>query len=224
MQNQQDKPLEPRSQYLPVIRNQQALVTQFFQTNSDVSTPEKLAAVIEDEAIARYKDLPAEIRKDWIISQMFTLCYILHYQQPNPLDVQVDAAFADQLIMDDDGASALKQVEMQEAFRRGIAKEYGEFYGITAQTLIQFLKGYRGSNKRQRAIAILYEQEQKRIAGEKERENRLMYELRLHGFVNPWGKKEKKGVTEEESAAHREKVRRQAEEILTNTKNHEKEK
>ena len=168
MQNQQDKPLATRSQYLPVIRNQQALVTQFFQTSSDVSTPEKLAAVIEDTSVARYKDLPENIRKDWITSQIFTLCYILHYQQPNPLDVKVDAAFADQMIMDDEGASALKQVEMQEAFRRGIAKEYGDFYGITAQSLIQFLKGYRASSKRLQALSILYDKDQKRQATEQE--------------------------------------------------------
>jgi len=214
MQNQQDKPTQTRSQYLPVIRNQQALVTQFFQTSSDVSTPEKLADVIADTTVARYKDLPEQVRKDWIVSQIFTLCYILHYQQPNPLDVKVDAAFADQMIMDDDGASSLKQVEMQEAFRRGIAKEYGEFYGITAQSLIQFLKGFRSGAKRQRAIAILYEKEQARIAEEKRNEDRLFYELRAHGFVNPWGKKEKKKVTTEESAAHREKIARQREEIL----------
>ena len=214
MQNQQDKPLEPHGQYLPVIRSQQALVTQFFQTSSDVSTPEKLAEVIADESVARYRDLPEQLRQEWIMSQIYTLCYILHYQQPNALDVRVDATFADQMIMDDEGASALKQVEMQEAFRRGIAKEYGEFYGITAQTLVQFLKGFRTSAKRQQAIGILYNREQKRIAEEKEKENRLYYELQARGFVNPWGKKEKKTISAEESAAHRAKVAKQAEEIL----------
>ena len=214
MQNQQDKPLGPHSQYLPVIRSQQALVTQFFQTSSDVSTPEKLAEVIADESVARYRDLPEQLRQEWIMSQIYTLCYILHYQQPNALDVRVDATFADQMIMDDEGASALKQVEMQEAFRRGIAKEYGEFYGITAQTLVQFLKGFRTSATRQQAIGILYNREQKRIAEEKEKENRLYYELQRRGFVNPWGKKEKKVVTSEESEAHRAKVAKQAEGIL----------
>ena len=197
-----------------MIRSQQALVTQFFQTSSDVSTPEKLAEVIADESVARYRDLPEQLRREWIMSQIYTLCYILHYQQPNALDVRVDATFADQMIMDDEGASALKQVEMQEAFRRGIAKEYGEFYGITAQTLVQFLKGFRTSAKRQQAIGILYNREQKRIAEEKEKENRLYYELQARGFVNPWGKKEKKVVTPEESAAHRAKVAKQAEGIL----------
>lgn len=206
-----------------MIKNLEYSVTQFFQTSSDVSTPEMLAAVIADTAIARYKDLPKELRIDWLKAQIYMLCYILHYQRPAPIDTTVDATFADQMIMDDSGISALKQVEMQEAFRRGIAGEYDKFYGITAQSLVQFLKGYRKSEKRQQALTILYNQEQQRLADEKMKENRLFYELKLHGFVNPWGKKEKKGVTEEESAAHREKVRRQAEEILTNTKDHETE-
>lgn len=214
MQNQQDNPLA----YLPVIKNQESSVTQFFQTSSDVSTPEMLANVIANTAIARYKDLPKELRIDWLKAQIYTLCYILHYQRPAPIDTTVDATFADQMIMDDSGISALKQVEMQEAFRRGIAGEYDKFYGITAQSLVQFLKGYRTSAKRQQALTILYNQEQQRIADEKLKENRLFYELKLRGFVNPWEKKEKKGVTAEQSAAHREKVRRQAEEILTNTK------
>ena len=216
MQNQQDKPLA----YLPVIKNQETSVTQFFQTSSDVSTPEMLAVVIANPSIARYKDLPKELRIDWLKAQIYTLCYILHYQRPAPIDTTVDATFADQMIMDDEGIQCLKQVEMQEAFRRGIAKEYGEFYGITAQSLVQFLKGYKTSAKRQQALAILYNQEQKRIATAKEQENRLMYELKLHGFVNPWGKKEKKGVTAEEPEAHRRKIEQQRNEILkqTNTK------
>ena len=219
MQNQQDKPLA----YLPVIKDQETSVMQFFQTSSDISTPEMLANVIANTSIARYKDLPKELRIDWLKAQIYTLCYILHYQRPAPIDTTVDATFADQMIMDDSGISALKQVEMQEAFRRGIAGEYDKFYGITAQSLVQFLKGYRTGAKRQQALAILYNQEQQRVADEKLKENRLLYELKLHGFVNPWGKKEKKGVTAEESAAHREKVRRQAEEILTNTKDNETE-
>ena len=187
---------------------------QIFQTSSDISTPEKLALVISDPEIAKYRDIPEGIRKKWIGMQIYALCLILHYQEPNAVDVRVDAAFADKMIMENDGLKALTQVEMQEAFRMGIAKEYGEFYGITASSLVGFLKGFRSSAKRQEAIDILYAQEQKRIATEKERENRLMYELKAHGFVNPWGNKEKKKVTPEESEAHRRKIEQQREEIL----------
>ena len=190
---------------------------QIFQTSSDISTPEKLALLISDPRIAKYRDIPEGIRLTWMGTQIYALCLILHYQAPSAVDVRVDAMFADKMIMENDGLKALTQVEMQEAFRRGIAKEYGEFYGITASSLIGFLKGFRGSAKRQQAIGILYDQEQKRIQAEKERENRLMYELKAHGFVNPWGKKEKKMMTQEEIAEHKKKIERQREEILKNT-------
>ena len=189
---------------------------QIFQTSSDISTPEKLAALLSNQAIARYKDLPPAIRKAWIGTQIYALSLILHYQTPNPMDVDIDSAFADQIIMEDEVAS-LRQVEMQEAFRRGIAKEYGDFYGITPSTLLQFLKGYRASEKRQQAIAILYAKEKEEtISAEK----RLEYELRAHGLQLPfWKSSRKKEVSKEESEAHRKKIAQQREDIL---KCHEK--
>ena len=189
---------------------------QIFQTSSDISTPEKLAALLSNQAIARYKDLPPAIRKAWIGTQIYALSLILHYQTPNPMDVDIDSAFADQIIMEDEVAS-LRQVEMQEAFRRGIAKEYGDFYGITPATLLQFLKGYRASEKRQQAIAILYAKEKEEtISAEK----RLEYELRAHGLQLPfWKSSRKKEVSKEESEAHRKKIAQQREDIL---KCHEK--
>lgn len=189
---------------------------QIFQTSSDISTPEKLAALLSNQAIARYKDLPSTIRKAWIGTQIYALSLILHYQTPNPMDVDIDSAFADQIIMEDEVAS-LRQVEMQEAFRRGIAKEYGDFYGITPATLLQFLKGYRASEKRQQAIAILYAKEKEEtISAEK----RLEYELRAHGLQLPfWKSSRKKEVSKEESEAHRKKIAQQREDIL---KRHEK--
>ena len=143
---------------------------------------------------------------------MYALSLILHYQTPNPMDVDIDAAFADQMFMDDEeGVSSLRQVEMQEAFRRGISKEYGDFFGITPASLLQFLKGYRECEKRKKAIAILYaKQKEETISQEK----RLEYELKARGFVNPWGKKEKKKITPEESEAHRKKIAQQREQIL----------
>lgn len=187
---------------------------QIFQTSSDISTPEKLALVISNPAIAKYRDIPADIRKNWIGTQIYALCLILHYQAPSAVDVEVDAAFADQMIMDDSGLCALTQVEMQEAFRRGIAKEYGEFYGVTASSLVGFLKGFKKSAKRQEALGLLYKQEQKRIESEKEKENRLLYELKAHGLQLPFWGSTKKKVTPEESEEHRKKIQQQREEIL----------
>ena len=231
MQNQQDNSLVPAKRYLPVLHKQDS-VTQIFQTSSDVSTPEKLALVIGDNTIARYKDIPADIRKRWIGSQIYALCLILHYQVPNEMDVAIDCNFADQMIMDDEGIQCLKQVEMQEAFRRGIAKEYGEFYGITASSLVGFLKGYRKSEKRQEAISILYQKQQAEEKEDRKREQAAYEEIAQHciekGIYLPGlrpGSLDKQ-LTKEDSEAHRQKIAKQREEILklTNTKDNETEK
>ena len=209
MQNQQDNSLVPAKRYLPVLRKQDS-VTQIFQTSSDVSTPEKLALVIGDNTIARYKDIPADIRKRWIGSQIYALCLILHYQVPNEMDVVIDCNFADQMIMDDEGIQCLKQVEMQEAFRRGISREYGDFYGITASSLVGFLKAYKGSEKRAQAMALLYNQEQKKLKAEDELFWKTLEEARKNGFEIPTFE----STPFEDDKQHQERIARQREEIL----------
>lgn len=199
------------------ISQEQETALQIVRTSSKIATAEQLAVVMQTEP--RFYSLEEGSRIAWLGQQIIALNYMAHSQRtPNEYDLFIESSMLDQAIMEDDGLRGLTQIEMQEAFRKGIAKEYGEFYGITASSLIGFLKGFRSSAKRQGAIAILYAQEQKRIAAEKERENRLLYELKVRGFVNPWGKKEKRKVTPEESEAHRRKIEKQREEIL---KDHE---
>ena len=158
---------------------------QIFRTNNDISSPEKLACVISDTAIARYKEIPEAPRKLWLGSQIYALCMILHYQPPAALDVEIDSSFADQMIMEDETLRALKQVEMQEAFRRGISGEYGEFYGITASTLLRFLNGYRQSEKRAKAVAILHRQAQEEAKRKDAMFWKAIHEARQRGFDLP---------------------------------------
>ena len=202
--------MQKQKQYLPALTEHKDSAMQIFQTNNDISTPEKLAAVIADESIARYKDIPAEQRKLWIGSQIYALCLILHYQAPTATDVEMDCAFADQMIMDDSGISSLKQVEMQEAFRRGIAKEYGEFYGITASTLVGFLKAYRKSGKRAEALSQLYAAE----VAKRRKDDSLFWETlakaQEHGFEIP----SFQHSPFEDDEQHRARIARQREEIL----------
>lgn len=219
MQNQQDNSLVPAKRYLPVLHKQDS-VTQIFQTSSDVSTPEKLALVIGDNTIARYKDIPADIRKRWIGSQIYALCLILHYQVPNEMDVAIDCNFADQMIMDDEGIQCLKQVEMQEAFRRGIAKEYGEFYGITASSLVGFLRAFKTCEKRKKAIAILYAAEQKKVKTEDELFWKTLAAAKAEGKIEL---PEFPHSPFEDDKQRQERLARQREEILK-VKDHETEK
>ena len=223
MQNQQDNSLAPAKKYLPALPQHRDSAIQIFHTSSDVSTPEKLAAVIADPTIARYKDLPAETRQLWIGSQIYALCLILHYQAPAAEDVKLDCAFADQMIMDDEGIQCLKQVEMQEAFRRGIAKEYGEFYGITASSLVNFLKAYKASEKRAKALSLLNAAEQKRLKEEDELFWKTLAQAKVQGLIDL---PEFPHSPFEDDKQRQERLARQREEILklTNTKDHETEK
>lgn len=193
---------------------------QIFRTSSDISSPEKLALVIGDTTIARYKDIPIETRKLWLGSQIYALCLILHYQTPSAEDVKLDCAFADQMIMDDEGIQCLKQVEMQEAFRRGIAREYGDFYGVTASSLVGFLKAYRTSKKRQDAIEILYREEQARVSKDRKKEEaayRIIAQHCMEKGIHLPGLRPgmlDKEENKTDSEAHRQKIARQREEIL----------
>ncbi len=211
MKNQQDSSLAPTKKYLPALPQHRDSAIQIFQTSSDISTPEKLAVVIADPTIARYKDLPADVRKLWLGSQIYALCLILHYQAPAAEDVTMDCAFADQMIMDDKGIRCLKQVEMQEAFRRGIAKEYGEFYGVTASSLIGFLKGYISSEKRAKAIAILYTQEQQKRRADDELFWKTLAEAKKEGKIDI---PEFNHSPFEDDKQHSERLARQRQEIL----------
>ena len=194
---------------------------QIFQTSNDISTPEKLAMLISNEGIAKYKDIPESVRRTWIGMQIYALCLILHYQAPTPMEVSVDAAFADQLIMDDEGARALTQAEMQEAFRKGIGGEYGEFFGITASTIFGFLKGFRASEKRLKALDILFKKAQKEISEDRKREIAAYEQIVAHckekGIdltgLRP-GDLDKGTAPKVSSEEHRQKVARQREEIL----------
>lgn len=211
----------------PTVEQKMAL--SFLQTSSSIATPKQLAEYRNELVKApngelvlahpRYGQLPIASRVNWMKDQLMVLSFLRHIKDPNPLDILIDAQAVDSAIMESSDYRALTQLEMQEAFRRGINGEYGEFFGITAASLTGFLRGYMKAEKWQAMKAICYAEEQKRIAEEREKENRLHYELRLRGFVNPWGKKEKKVVTPEESEAHRRLIEKQREEILKNNTN-----
>lgn len=200
-----------------MLAQEQETALQILQTNNSIASPEQLAMALQNKDIPRYYQLEHSARLAWIGEQISALNYMAHSAKiPTQFDLVVESSLLDQAIMDDTELRCLLQVEMQEAFRRGITREYGDFYGITAGSMVGFLRGYRKSFKRMKALALMYEQQKKREEEEREKENRMYYELKLRGFVNPWGKKKKKKVTVEESEAHRRKIAEQRKQILEN--------
>lgn len=210
---------------------EQQMALSFLQTSNSIATAQQLAeyrmATVKTEdgkvvpAHPRYGQLKPGPRINWLKDQLLILNYLRHIKTATPLDILIDAQAADNAIMDSGEYRNLTQVEMQEAFNRGINGEYGEFFGITASTLTGFLKGYMKSQKWQSAKAIIYSREKEETIT---KEQKLEYEMKAHGLKLPFwpSTREKKKVSAEESKAHREKIEKQREEILkAQTKNYD---
>jgi hypothetical protein len=147
------------------MTQEQETALQIVRTSNRIATPEQLAIVMKTEP--RYFTIPHSARLDWIGQQIITLHYMSHSQKlPSDFDLLIESSLLDQAIMDDEGLRGLTQVEMQEAFRRGITREYGDFYGITSASMVGFLKAFRVCDKRMKAIALLYDAEQKKLKTE----------------------------------------------------------
>lgn len=168
---------------------EQKTALQILRTSSSIDTPEKLAAVIKDKDIPRYCQIDERKRKGWLGDQINALNYMTHASRiTSEVDLVVEASMIDQAIMDDGSIRWLTQVEMQEAFRRGITKEYGDFFGITAASVVQFLRGFMAGEKRLAAKTLIRDEERKK---QKEGEDRLWAEIermKAEGKFTPtWG-------------------------------------
>lgn len=173
---------------VPATKEQKTAL-QILRTSNSIDTPEKLAALISDKRVPRYCQLESDNRLAWLCDQINALNYMTHSARiANEVDLLVEASMMDQAIMEDERVRWLTQTEMQEAFRRGITKEYGDFFGITAGSILQFLRGFMSGEKRQRAKAIIREDE---IRKDREANERLWAEIqrkKAEGmFVPSWG-------------------------------------
>ena len=216
------------------IRQETAL--QIISSGKQIATPLQLAdlraAKLTDgrHAYPRYKDGSDEQRLSWLNKQFFGLALITH-MTIDPATIKVDITTLDENIMSDPLLNDLTLVEMQDAFRNGVFKEYGEYYGLTAVSLHGFLKGFLRSEKKAGASAIFHRRRAKAEQEANERFYKELYEAQKAGKIELPdfsqhrinGPQAKKTITPEESAAHREKVRRQAEQILKQAKNETKE-
>lgn len=173
---------------VPATQEQQTAL-QILRTSSSIATPEQLAALIKNPDVPRYCNLDNDARLAWLCDQINALNYMTHSARASSeIDLLVEASMIDQAVMDDNAIRWLTQVEMQEAFRRGITKEYGEFFGITASSIVQFLRGFMSGEKRQRAKAIIRDEEARK---EREGQQRFWAEIermKAEGKFTPtWG-------------------------------------
>ena len=113
---------------------------------------------------------------------------------------------------------------MQEAFKKGIAGAYGDYFGLSYASLIKFLNGFLRSEKKMSATAIVNRHNAKLEQERNERFFKELYAAQKAGKIelpdfsqhSINGPQAKKVYTSEESAVHRERVRQQAVDILNN--------
>ena len=168
---------------------EQKTALQILRTSNSIATPEQLASLIQNPEIPKFCQLDERTRKGWLGDQINALNYMTHSAKiTSEIDLVVEASMLDQAIMDDNAIKWLTQVEMQEAFRRGVTKEYGDFFGITSGTVVMFLRGFMAGEKRQRAKAIIREQEAKKERDGQQRFWAEIERMKAEGkFVPTWG-------------------------------------
>ena len=115
---------------------------------------ESLAALRLDKSVPHYKDVDRARRITWLKEQIITLNMIRH-QMTEDWQVEFDANALDEFIMDDHFASDYTFPEIKDAFKRGLMGDYGEFFGLTAESLYGFLRGYFMSEKKRKATEIV---------------------------------------------------------------------
>ena len=173
---------------VPMTTEQQTAL-DILRTSSSIATAEQLAALINNPNVPKFCQLSEGTRRRWLGQQINGLNYMAHSPKiTSEIDLTIEASMLDQAIMGDGNIKWLTQVEMQDAFRRGVTREYGDYFGITAASLTGFLRSFMSGEKRKRAKDIILEEERKK---RKEGDKRFFTEierLKAEGKFTPtWG-------------------------------------
>ena len=205
--------------------------THLTLTNNNVPVPtaQALAQVRMNPSFPKYGEVMQGTRVKWLARKVIELGKLRH-AEVTATEAMVDATALDARMMQDQYMRDLTFPEIEDAFSDGLFGVYGEYYGITAMALYQFLDGFINSDKKRDAAELVrktkaqeraeqtkreYEEQQRRIRAEIE-------EAKRNGTFVPtgsaWYKPQSADDAIAESEAHREKVRRQAEEILKQSK------
>lgn len=203
---------------------------QIIRAGSNIATAQqladyRLATDAEGRRInPRYKDGSDAARLSWLGDQFHGLALIAHFGVDKDA-IKLDVLNLDKEIMENTVLRELTLVEMQEAFRKGVMKEYGDYFGITSVSMLGFLKGFLKSDKKQTAASIINRHNAKLEQERDAKFFRALYDAEKEGkikipdFSGMRVNGPKKKYSTNESAAHRETIRRQAEQILKQSNN-----
>lgn len=173
-----------------------------------------------------YRLLPQPARLEWLASEALVLASVTRLRDFGGKDAAALAAALDEALMEDGATASLTLPELHDAFRAGIFGRFGEYYGMSAPSLYGFARKYLDSEKKRDASEIESETAAKTYAekrrAEREKEQRKIRaeieKAKRDGTFTPTGRawfqpKKVKDVTDD--AEHRERVLRQAREILS---------
>ena len=207
----------------------QAIQTQTNNSNRLPALKDAAALALvrmDEKNYPRYRNIPLRDRGKFLAGQIQYLASIMRIKDFDQREPILMAQALDEMMGEDRDMMDLTLPEIADAFKSGVFGLYGEFYGLTAPNLFGFLNSFLESEKKREAAGIVVKSREQayreRVAAEREARQRQireeMEEAKRNGTFVPTGKAwfEPKKVEdlERESAAHREKVRRQAREIM----------
>lgn len=209
---------------MTLAERQQAALKTYRTNSSPVRTGEALADLRTDGVTPHYQYIADEDRKDWVVQEIFTLGFLSH-SNIDAAVVMLDAGAFDEAVMRDNAMRDLTLVEMHEAFVAGFTGDYGDYFGITARSLVGFLRGYLRSEKKLESARIIQKRDEQAEAERTARFWRELNQAEKEGRITipkfGSGKEARRSMTDAERKAHREKIAGQAEEIYGRYGKHE---
>ena len=201
------------------------------QTSSDnipaIATAQALAEIrLDERRYPHYKNISVRDRLAWLANQVKYLASVARIRDFESRESILTATALDEMIRTDSDMMELTLPELADAFKNGVFGKYGEFYGLSAPNLFGFIDKFLSSEKKKEAAAIVLKSREqsyaeKKAAEKAEMQRRIREEIeeaKRRGDFVPTGKVWFKPQTVDgaiDSSAHREKVRRQAQEILS---------
>ena len=191
-----------------------------------IPSAESLAAIRMDESrYPHYRHIPQSARQEWLAGRMKYLASITRIRDFSAKEAILMAAALDEMIAQHRDMSELTLPEIADAFKSGVFGFYGEFYGLSATNLYDYLVSFLDSEKKKDAAAIVLKTREqsyaeKKAAEKAEQDRRIRAEIeeaKRNGSFVPTGrvwfqpKKVDDALADDE---HRKRVRAQAQEIL----------
>ena len=190
-----------------------------------VTSAESIAAIRQDrEHYPRYKDIPVKERQRWLAKQFLALASISRIKEYTADEATIGAVALDERMIDSEVLASLTAPEIEYAFKNGIFGAYGEYYGLNAISLYNFLESFLNSEKKVESARLIREAREKQIRDEDEamraRIRAEIEEAKRNGSFVPTGRfdfgKVGKPVDKAlDTREHREMIERQARDILS---------